>query len=52
MIPVKSDEPEFGEAVKEKEPEPVPLAPALMVSQFELETADQTQLFCVLTETV
>jgi len=51
IVPLKSDDPEFGAAVKENEPDPVPLAPALTVSQLELETADQTQLLCVVTET-
>ena len=51
IVPVRSDAPEFGVAVNENEPEPVPLAPALIVIQLVFDTADQTQPLVAVTET-
>ena len=51
IVPVRSEALELGVAVKENDPEPVPLAPALIVIQDVFDTADHTQPLVAVTET-
>ncbi|HEV7217755.1 MAG TPA: hypothetical protein VGN39_02690 [Terriglobales bacterium] len=52
IVPTRSASFELGAAESVNDPGPVPLAPDMIVSQVELEAADQTHPFAVETETL